>query len=831
MTSAHQARGRSRLRQLCLLIIGVPSSAALAAPSEPPPVEFQSSFLHQAGLSGATAAAALKALANEHALGPGRYLAELQVNDTSVGQRELDFSMTARHNRLQPCLSPALLGELGLRLDALPDPTLLEQACLDLPAVVPGARVDFDSAALRVAVSIPQIALRREITGHVDPERWDSGIPAAFANYQVSTQQWDSRTQGHASHYDLYLRSGLNLGDWRLRSNQSWRQDNDGRRSWSRAYTYAQRDLPGTLGTFTLGETFTGSEVFRGVPILGARVATDFDMLPNILRNYAPIISGVAQTRAKLEVLQNGYPIYSTYVSPGPYAIDDLSVGGTGELEVVLTEEDGQVRRFTQPYANIDNLLRPGVWRYTAALGRYNPAGNLDTPTLWQGTLAYGTPWHTTLYGGLMVSEGYLAHAVGIARDLGSLGALSFDVTHSSSQFDTFADVQGQSYAMKYSKTFGTGTDLRFAGYRYSTEGYRDFDEWVSQRSHDARFTGSRRSRLDATILQRLGTRSAFSLTFSQQDYWQRTDVERQFRLAFNTSYNKVNYGLHASQSLRTARRGSDRQVGLSISLPLDFGHSNTLYFDTQHNASGNRQRVSMSGSDNDYRLSYNTSVSRDERQRQALGLNLGYQTTSASLGAGISIAPDYRSLSLNASGSLLAHADGIEFGPNLGETIGLVEVPNTPGVGVQNASNVRTNERGYALVPSLSPYKPNQLILQTDQLGPDVEIDNGIAQVVPRRGAVVKHRFDARNVNRLVLTLRTPLGQPVPFGAQVSDAEGSSLGIVGQGGVLMLSTTQPAQQVQVRWSERTDAKCQLELDVANMPLDHGYRLQTLTCG
>ncbi len=96
-------------------------------------------------------------------------------------------------------------------------------------------------------------------------------------------------------------------------------------------------------------------------------------------------------------------------------ATDAQVVDGVGELEIVLTEEDGQVRRFTQPYANIDNLLRPGVWRYSAALGRYHPAGDLDTPTLWQGTLAYGTPWHTTLYGGLMVSEGYLAHAVGVA--------------------------------------------------------------------------------------------------------------------------------------------------------------------------------------------------------------------------------------------------------------------------------------------------------------------------------------------------------------------------------------------------------------------------------
>lgn len=830
MTLAHHGLARSRLHPFGLLLICAPISSALASAAEQPPIEFQSGFLYQPGGNN-SAVAALKALANEHELGPGQYLVQLTVNSNNTGQQELSFALDTQHNRLQPCLSPQLLGELGLRLDALPDPALLDQPCLDLPAVVPGARVDFDSAALQVAISIPQIALRREITGYIDPERWDSGINAAFVNYQASTQQLDNRTQGRSSHYDLYLRSGINLGEWRLRSTQSWRQDRDGQRSWDRAYTYAQRDLPGTVGTFTLGETFTGSEVFRGVPILGARVATDFDMLPSLMRNYAPIISGVAQTRAKLEVLQNGHPIYSTYVSPGPYAIDDLNVGGTGELEIVLTEEDGQVRRFTQPYANIGNLLRPGVWRYTAALGRYNPAGDGETPTLWQGTLAYGTQWHTTFYGGLMASDGYQAQAIGIARDLGSLGALAFDVTHASSQFDTHADVKGQSYALKYSKAFNSGTHLRFAGYRYSTEGYRDFDEWVRQRSHDPRFTGSRRSRLESSVIQRLGTRSSLNLTFSQQDYWQRTDVERQFRFSFNTSYNKVNYSLHASQSLSNNRRGSDRMVGLNISLPLDFSHSSNLSFDMQHSATGNRQRASLSGSASDYRLNYNASVSRDEQQRQALGTYLGYQTAVASVGAGVSAAPEYRSLSLNASGSLLAHAGGVEFGPYLSETIGLVEVPNTPGVGVQSASNVRTNARGFALVPSLSPYKRNQLVLQTDQLGPEIEIDNGSAQVVPRRGAVVKQRFDVRKVSRLVLTLRNADGQPVPFGAQVSDHGGESLGVVGQAGVVMLSTPHTTQHVNVHWGEQADTRCQFTLDVNDIPLSEGYRMQTLTCG
>ena len=68
--------------------------------------------------------------------------------------------------------------------------------------------------------------------------------------------------------------------------------------------------------------------MFRSQPIKGLQLASDLGMLPDTLQSYAPVIRGVAQSRAKLEVLQNGFPIYSTYVAAGAYEIDDLSVGG-----------------------------------------------------------------------------------------------------------------------------------------------------------------------------------------------------------------------------------------------------------------------------------------------------------------------------------------------------------------------------------------------------------------------------------------------------------------------------------------------------------------------
>ncbi|WP_460141436.1 fimbria/pilus outer membrane usher protein [Pseudomonas sp. S2_E01] len=800
------------------------------------PVQFQSGFMRQsAAHAGDAGSLALRALGNTQDLGPGRYWVDVQINLRYFGQRELDFEFDPGTQRLLPCLSAGLLEELGVRLASVADPSLLNGPCVNLFSLIPGAEIDFDGGKLVLAISIPQIAMRRDVIGRVDPDLWDYGINAAFVSYQVAAQQGSSRYGGKNNSEDLYLNSGINLGAWRLRSNQSLRQNEDGKRQWTRAYTYAQRDLPGTHANLTLGETFTGGDVFRSVPITGALVGSDLGMLPDAMQGYAPIIRGVAQSRAKLEVLQNGYPIYSTYVSAGPYEIDDLStVGGSGELEVVLTEADGQVRRFSQPYSSINNLLREGVWRYTGAVGRYNPTSKLEDPLLWQGTLAMGTIWNTTLYGGLMASEFYRAGSLGVARDLGEFGAVALDVTRSDADIDTrnIGQVQGMSYAVKYGKSFATRTSLRFAGYRYSTEGYRDFEEAVRQRKQSTHYYGNRRSRLETSIYQHIGSRSSLSLTLSHQDYWGSDYEQRQFQFNFSTQLQHLSVNLYASQSLSDDRNGGDkdRQFGLSLSMPLDFGHTSNATFDLQNNGSRYSQRASLGGNLDENRLNYRASLSNNEGRQQAASLSVGYQAPFGSVGAGLTQANDFRSTSINASGAVLVHADGIALGPNLGETSALVQVPDIEGVGIVNATGVKTDAKGYALMPHLQPYRLNPVVLQTDHLGPEVEIDNGATQVVPRRGAVVKADFAARAVNRMVITTRTTEGVPLPFGAQLSAADGTVMGIVGQAGQVLLSSGAEPQTLNVHWGEQAEPQCRLSIDPATMEQAQGYRLQALTC-
>ena len=799
------------------------------------PVEFQSTFMRQIDTHDLDAGAlALNTLSSTLHLTPGRYRVSIDINLSFFDSREIDFAANPQGDELTPCLSPTLLNDMGVKLDGLEQSVGELDTCVDIERLIPGATVHMDGGKLTLSLSIPQIAMRRDIAGYVDPQRWDYGINSAFVNYQLSAQQSRNDQTGHNNSHDLYVNSGLNLGVWRLRSNNTFRSDAKGDRTWSRAYTYLQRDLPGAHSQLTLGETFTPGDVFRSVPIRGVQIASDMSMLPDSQQHYAPTIRGVAQTRARLEIRQNGFPVYSTYVSAGPYEINDLTLAsGSGELEIILTEADGQVRRFTQPYATLTNLLREGVWRYSASAGRYNaPFDATDDSMLWQGTLAIGTRLNSTLYGGLMGNDFYQAATLGIGKSLGSIGALSFDVTRSSAQTEPEKSqhtVQGMSYSVKYGKSFETRTNLRFAGYRYSTEGYRDFTEAVRERSADQRFRGSRRSMLEASVFQDIGLYSSLSLIFSQENYWQLDDAQRQFQLNFSSRFNTVSYSLYASQSLNDDEF-NERQYGLTISVPLEFGRSTTATYDLRQNSGQLNHRAALSGRAQNGLLNYRASAASNESGRQSAELSLGYLAPFASLGAGITQGTDFSTLSLNASGALLLHADGLETGPYLGETSGLIHVPNIANVGLLNDSSARTNDRGYALIPYLHPFRINRVILDTDQLDPNVEIDNGVTQVVPRRGAVVKALFPARKVERLLVSTRNQYGTALPFGAQISNADGHVLGIVGQAGQSLLSTIEGQQTIHVRWGKTSAEQCQAQFDTHNMPFEEGYRVQDLVC-
>jgi outer membrane usher protein len=114
----------------------------------------------------------------------------------------------------------------------------------------------------------------------------------------------------------------------------------------------------------------------------------------------------------------------------------------------------------------------------------------------------------------------------------------------------------------------------------------------------------------------------------------------------------------------------------------------------------------------------------------------------------------------------------------------------------------VRVDGSGHALVPYLTPFTLNTVQLDPEGLPLGVELKATSAQVAPHAGAVVMLKFETDSGRPLIVQLRMPDGAAAPFGAEVVDAQGQVLGVVGQAGRSLLRGVVDAGQLAVRWHD-----------------------------
>ncbi|HEJ7042086.1 MAG: fimbria/pilus outer membrane usher protein [Serratia liquefaciens] len=768
---------------------------------------------------------------------PGDYQVDILVNDQQVDSRLLTFTARADGQGLQPCLSVADLARYGVRVAQFPALGPPDTACATL-AAIPQAEAQLRFGSQQLALSIPQAALARQPRGYVPPSQWDEGIPALILNYSLSG---DNNNTHHGSRNSQYanLRPGLNAGPWRLRNYTTWRRSSDGQDRWDTVYTYAQRNLIGLRSQLTLGDSNAPAEVFDAVPFRGVQLASDDEMLPDSLRGYAPEVRGIARTQAQVVVRQNGYEIYRTFVAPGAFVINDMyPTGGSGDLQVTIQEADGSEQHLVVPFASLPVLQREGRLKYSFTGGQYRSYDrSVEKSALVQGTAIYGLPWNTTLYGGVQAAQHYHSAALGVGNNLGDWGALSLDITQSRGQPKGKASASGQSWRVRYSKNLvQTGTNFAIAGYRYSTAGFYSLSEvldgWRSNSTLPLWMNERRRNRAELSMNQQLGQNGG-TLSFSavREDYWNSERSLASLGLGYSNGWRGISYGINWSYNRNTqgTTRNNDQQISLNLNVPLSLFDTNSAWVNyslnnTRGGASSHNLGVSgMALADNN--LSWGLQQSYGSRG-QGYGGNatVNYRGTYGEMTSGYGYDKNTRRLNYGLSGSIVAHANGITLGQPLGETAVLVAAPGAAGARVSNQTGVRTDWRGYALVPYLSAYRRSEVALSPETLPDEVDLPQSSQRVTPTRGALVRADFRPRVGARALITLLRANGQPVPFGATVSDAEPNATqgSIVGDGGQVYLSGLSPQGRLQVKWGNGSAEQCRVNYQLPTTPQPGG---------
>jgi len=152
---------------------------------------------------------------------PGKYYASIRVNGSEVGNENIEIK-TRADNSGYVCITPELLKAIPLAWERINETDTVRlpnsDGCTEILSGIPNARVEFDAGEQVLDITLPQKYVHRSARGFVNPELWDSGIPAAFISYGLNA--WTSQS----SHYDYKslfasLNTGFNLGAWYFRHN------------------------------------------------------------------------------------------------------------------------------------------------------------------------------------------------------------------------------------------------------------------------------------------------------------------------------------------------------------------------------------------------------------------------------------------------------------------------------------------------------------------------------------------------------------------------------------------------------------------------------------
>ncbi|MBA2140344.1 PefC/AfrB family outer membrane usher protein [Salmonella enterica subsp. houtenae serovar 44:z36,[z38]:-] len=756
--------------------------------SSPFSVQADSSDLNLDFIQGSARENVPDILTGPRAYPAGQYVVDVQVNREDLGRHVL---MITPEDAKSLCLSPEWIREVGIpvRLEKFTPWFNTVRQCYVLSGY-PGARVDFDYGMQVLKLSIPQVVLQEKTAA----DNWDYGIPGFRLTWSGNASKTARNNEQVYGNFDL----NANIGRWVL-SGQTNGFNGQGFRTPQAILSTA---LGSVRGTLLMGKSQTASTLLPDFGFYGVALRSDSAMVPWTVRGYAPVISGVVGSTARITVTQGGYTLSSQMVPPGAYSLNNITPTGNGDITVTVEEESGARSVHTYPVTTLPTLLRAGDFNYNLVVGtRADDIGRhreVKGPfTL--ASLDYGFD-PLTLNTAVILHEKYQSAGIGMTRDFGLPGALALSVNASHSVFDNDPlqsshrrTWNGVSTMVKYAKGLTTFTNLQLLTYRYTGEKYVDFAEF---RPGNLSGQDNRRERYEAIITQSIG-RSFISLSGWTQSYRNHNSNDIGANLSYNTTVGPVSLSLSGNYGKYNGMDGDDYGGSLSLSLPFSA-------FDRPHYSS------SSIGYSRNGKTTFNTGVSGNLNEWMNYSLNSGVSrnTTNASAyvgmsfdalqtGMSVSQSDNRTSMSVSGSGSVIGTAPtGILFTREQNSTLAIARLKGIQGVSFNGSRP--TNKNGDTVL-YMTPYNVNDIRIDTEQVPDNIELMNSVYSVVPTEKAIVYREFKHVDVKRYILRVMGRDGKALPAGSQAKTEQGLDAGFVSGGGVLLVNLLSEPKSITVR--------------------------------
>ncbi|NDL00494.1 fimbria/pilus outer membrane usher protein [Photorhabdus bodei] len=774
-------------------------------------------------LVGESAKADLSRFYTTSELPAGRYGIDIYLNNDWKGR----FDINIQNDGKDIYLLNEDLPRLGIKIDKnqLPESNLSKDEIL-LTKIIHEGTANLDVPKLSLHLVVPQAYIKNELKGYIDPAFWDRGIPGAMLSYNANyyhTQNRNKQNRDRENEDNAYvsLNSGLNLFGWQLRDQSSYHYTRSNGDKWSNNTRYLQRGISSINSEFRIGDSYTSSDLFDSFRFRGINLKTDMRMYPDAWQGFSPIVRGVARTNALVKIIQNNIVIYQGNVPPGPFAIDAiLPTGSGGDLLVEVTEADGRTNSFTVPFSSVPNMMKEGLGKYDISAGKTHIANSRYKPNFFQASYQYGFNNVLTGYTGTIISKDYYSLLLGSGFNL-PIGAVSIDVSQSSAKFNS-PTMKGQSYKLAYSRYIPqTKTNFSLAAYRYSTKNYLtlidaiDLHDWISN-GYNQQYYSHQKNTFNINLNQNLGSRAgSLFLSGTFRDYWGTQNKSREYQMGYSNSLGKINYSLTASRvryNINETESKEEQRYYLMLSVPFElFGYpaylTNNVSINESHYDNSNLGLSGSAGPNN--RLNYHFNISDQKNGSTTTSANLTYKTSVSTLSSSYSQSKEYRQMGLGATGSLVAYRSGILAANQVGETFAIIDAPGTANASVNGDKSMVTNNSGKLLIPYLSPYRKNAIMLDTSEVPEDAaELIGNIRDVAPYSGAITHIGFKTDQRKTFIFYAAQADGKPLPFGTEIVDSEGNSLGYVGQGSMVFLRVEKLPQQIYVHIGQLGEKSC-----------------------
>lgn len=791
---------------------------------------------------------------------PGKYAVDIFLNGSRVDSRDMIFD-NIRDNKgntfLKTCITRNMLVSYGVNIKKYPklfkrgEENKGNEPCADLNAI-PDSSETFEFVSQKLVLNIPQVALLPKQYGIAPEELWDDGITAFLLNWQINANRSENRTFINSNNrsYWTSLEPGLNFGPWRVRNLSTWQKVSNNKGKWNTAYTRAERGLNGIKSRLIFGEHYTSSEIFESVPFRGVMIMSDESMVPFNLREFAPVVKGIAQTQASVEVRQNGYLIYNVTVAPGAFSLADLPVTGSGgDLEVTVLETNGTKQVFTVPFTVPAIALREGYLKYSLTAGQYRSSdSSVNSPIITQGTVMYGLPWGITAFGGAQFSERYLSADIGVGFSMGSFGAVSLESMYTQGSKNGSNKEKGNSWRLRYNKAFeSTGTSFTAASYQYSSDGYNTIsdvlDTYRDNYENSYAYKPNRSRTINLGMSQTLWNFGNVSINGSRDEFRGGLPHKDSITASYSGSWNNISWSFNWSRNIKKANASSDKwnkedsfSIWASIPIGKWVGSSqNNIRATGQFQSTsgqGTRYETGLNGDSFERRLHWDIReemTSGGKINNESSRLNVAWHGQYGQITGMYRYNNRLRQMSTGFSGALVAHKDGITLGQKTGDTIALIEAPNVTGVQVGGTKGVKTDSRGFTVMGNRTPYQENIISLDPTTLPENAEVSRTDSRVVPTKGAVVRAKFDTEVGNRALVTLTKPDGKALPFGSVVTSL-GKSKGtnIVGDNGEVYISGLPQKGTIQAKWG--VNNQCLADFQLPNKKGPAGIYIINAVC-